>query len=125
MKVGDKYNTKFLFTQEDVNKFAELTGDNNPIHLDKNYAQKSQFGCRIMHGFLSASIFSKVFGTAFPGNAIYLEQNLKFQKPMHCNREYTAQFKVLEVKNSNIIKVSTIIAIYDTKYITGTAIIKV
>ena len=80
MKVGNKYIHQYSFSQDDVKLFAQITGDTNPLHLDEEYAKGTIFKTKIMHGFLSASVFSKVFGTLFPGEGcIYLEQNLKIQ----------------------------------------------
>ena len=79
LNINDTFKKEFSFTQNEVNAFATLTGDTNPIHLDKNYAKNSIFKKRIMHGFLSASIFSRVFGTLFPSKGcIYLKQELNF-----------------------------------------------
>ncbi|WP_026998599.1 MaoC family dehydratase [Eisenibacter elegans] len=95
------YRHRFSFTQAEVAKFAEITGDKNPIHLDPNYAAQTPFQKPIMHGFLSASVFSKVFGVLFPGEGtIYLSQNLKFRKPMFVEQEYEAVFKVLSLHHA-------------------------
>lgn len=89
LKIGYIYEMNFSFTDKEVEDFAKVTGDLNPIHLDDNYAKKTVFKRKIMHGFLSASIFSKIFGTLFPGpGTIYLEQLLKFKRPMYPNKEY-------------------------------------
>jgi len=63
----DEYRLTFSYSQEQVNKFAEVTGDNNPLHLDEEYAATTMFKRPIMHGFLGGSVFSKIFGTLFPG----------------------------------------------------------
>lgn len=95
---NEEYRYSFSFTQEDVIKFAEVTGDNNPIHLDADYAAKTPFSQPIMHGFLAGSIFSKVFGTMFPGEgSIYMKQSMEFRRPMFVNKEYEAVFTVTEV----------------------------
>jgi len=103
-----KFEYEFVFLQKDVEKFAEVTGDNNPIHLDENYAKTSIFGRRIMHGFLGASVFSKIFGTMFPGEGtIYLKQELKFLGPMFTDVEYVAIIEVKEIlieKNRAIVE---------------------
>ncbi|HOU98299.1 MAG TPA: MaoC family dehydratase [Bacteroidales bacterium] len=92
------YQTSFSFSQNDIIKFAELTGDKNPIHLDEEVAKNTIFGKRILHGFLGASIFSKVFGTIFPGEGtIYIKQNLIFLKPMFPDEIYTACFEIKEI----------------------------
>jgi len=97
IKVGSAYVEEFSFSQDDVNKFAEISGDKNPLHIDEEFAAKSIFKRRIIHGYLGTSIFSKVFAMNFPGEGtIYLKQNLKFMKPMFASTEYSASFTVIE-----------------------------
>jgi len=98
IKVGDTYTYDVQFNQSDVNTFAQITGDNNPIHLDAAFAAKTVFGKPIVHGFFSASVFSMVFGTKFPGEGtIYLYQDMKFLAPVFVDQPYKAKFEVLEV----------------------------
>lgn len=96
--IGSEFTEEFSYTQNDVNTFADISGDKNPIHLDENFAANSIFGKRIIHGYLGASIFSKVFAMSFPGEGtIYLKQDLKFLKPMFVDVNYIAKFKVLDI----------------------------
>jgi len=108
MKKEDVFVYEFQFSQRDVEAFARVTGDNNPVHLDPEYAAKTMFKRPIMHGMLGASLFSKVFGTLFPGEGtIYLKQSLNFLKPMYVDTPYVAEFTVKEVildKNRAIIE---------------------
>src|SRR4051812_36314013 len=105
------YTHTFSFSQDQVNRFAEVTGDNNPVHTNPEFAARSMFRRPIMHGMLSASLFSKVFGTLFPGEGtIYLKQSLNFLKPMYVDTTYTAMFTVKEViKDKNRAVVETLI----------------
>jgi acyl dehydratase len=111
MELNEIYTHRFLFTQEQVNRFAEVTGDNNPIHTDASYAARSIFRKPVMHGMLGAALFSKVFGTLFPGEGtIYLKQSLNFLKPMYADTEYEAVFTVKElIKDKNRALVETLI----------------
>ncbi|MDI9257710.1 MaoC family dehydratase [Flavobacterium sedimenticola] len=106
--VGSSYEYEFSFNQEDVIKFAHASGDFNPIHLDEEYAKDSMFKRTIIHGFLGGSVFSKVFGTIFPGNGtIYLKQDLSFYKPMFTQKQYKATFEVTETdttKNRAVVR---------------------
>lgn len=108
---GQIYRHDFSFTQADVEKFAEVTGDKNPVHLDADYAAGTMFKKPIMHGFLGGAIFSKVFGTLFPGEGtIYLKQSMAFVKPMYVGTTYTAIFTVTEVnKEKHRAQVETVI----------------
>jgi acyl dehydratase len=109
--VNATYTHEFQFSQEEVTRFAEVTGDKNPVHLDADYAAKTMFKRPIMHGMLSASLFSKVFGTLFPGEGtIYLKQSLAFLKPMYVDTAYEAVFTVKEViREKNRATVETLI----------------
>ena len=104
IEVNQVYTHDFQFSQEEVNRFAEVTGDKNPVHTDAEYAAKTMFKRPIMHGMLSASLFSKVFGTLFPGEGtIYLKQSLNFLKPMYVDVTYEAVFTVKEVKEESVV----------------------
>lgn len=98
IEAGSTYTHEFIFSQNDVERFADVTGDKNPVHLDADYAAKTMFKKPIMHGFLGGSIFSKVFGTLFPGEGtIYLKQQMSFMRPMFVDTAYEARFTVKEV----------------------------
>lgn len=105
------YTHDFRFSQDEVTRFAEVTGDKNPVHTDADYAAKTMFKKPIMHGMLSASLFSKVFGTLFPGEGtIYLKQSLNFLKPMYVETDYVAEFIVKDViKDKNRAIIETLI----------------
>ena len=81
MKIGSLYFEDFIISQEDVNVFADISGDKNPLHLDPLYAEKTLFKKPIIPGFLSSSRFSKVLAMNFPGEGtIYLSQEMRFLK---------------------------------------------
>lgn len=121
------YEYPFSFNQNDVIAFAEASGDKNPIHLDLDYARNTIFKKRILHGFLGGSVFSKVFGTIFPGEGtIYLKQNMSFLKPMFTDTEYTSKFTVIdifEMKHRALVK-TEIIDKQGNTIITGEALIQ-
>ncbi|HTF04564.1 MAG TPA: MaoC family dehydratase [Bacteroidia bacterium] len=109
---GTTYSHEFSFTQDEVVTFAEVTGDKNPVHLDAAYAAGTMFKKPIMHGFLGGSVFSKVFGTLFPGEGtIYLKQSMAFMRPMFVEVTYEVKMTVKEVnKEKHRATVETIIA---------------
>lgn len=100
IKIGEKASFSKTITQEDVSKFAELTGDFNPIHIDDEFASKSMFKKRIAHGMLTSSLISVVLGTKLPGaNTLYLSQNLKFLAPCYIGDTLTATVEVVDKKD--------------------------
>lgn len=126
MEINETFEYQFSFTQEDVNNFSKVTGDDNPLHIDEEVARKSLFKKRIIHGFLSGSVFSKVFGTIWPGNGtIYLSQTMNFIKPMYASEKYLAKFEVIEIlpKNKYWVK-TTIVDGNNENTIEGKALIK-
>ncbi len=109
---GTIYTHDFSFTQEEVVKFAEVTGDKNPVHLDATYAAGTMFKKPIIHGFLGGSVLSKVFGTLFPGEGtIYLKQSMSFMRPMFVDTIYEVRMTVKDVnKEKHRANVETIVA---------------
>lgn len=98
--VGQEYMERTSFSEADVNAFAELSGDNNPIHIDDTVAKNSRFGARIVHGIFVASFISKIIGTKLPGKgSVYLEQNLQFKAPVYIDEEVCICVKILEINN--------------------------
>jgi acyl dehydratase len=121
IEVNQVYTHKFSYSQEEIQRFAEVTGDTNPVHTDPAYAAKTLFRRPVMHGMLGASLLSKVFGTLFPGEGtIYLKQSLNFLKPMYPGTEYEAVFTVKEIhRDRNRAIVETLIRDMDGKVCTS------
>lgn len=99
LTLGMSRSLSKTITAEDVDNFAKVTGDCNPIHLDEDYAAKATpFGGRIAHGMLTASLLSALFGTQFPGlGCIYLSQTLKFKAPVMLDSLVTATATVADI----------------------------
>ena len=86
------------FGEEDVQRFIEITGDVNPLHVDDAYAAGTPFGRRILHGMLTASILSTMVGMLLPGTgAIYRSQTIRFLLPVYIGDTVTAHFVVRSV----------------------------
>ena len=82
----------------DVEVFASVSGDVNPIHLDETYAAGTRFGQRIAHGMFTASLISAVIGTKMPGpGAVYLSQTLRFLAPVKIGDVVAATVTVAEL----------------------------
>jgi len=86
--IGDTFEFKRNLSIEDVNNYAKLTRDFNPLHCDEEYAKNTQFKGRIIHGMLAGSLFSTLVGMVCPGkNNLYLAQSLNFKNPIYPNSE--------------------------------------
>ena len=110
LSVDQTYDKKVAVTAEMIERFAEATGDRNPLHLDEDYAKKTVFKTRVAHGMLSAGILSGILGTEFPGvGTIYMSQTLKFMRPVFIGDEITFKLKVLElIQEKNRIRLETV-----------------
>lgn len=129
MRLGDEASFAKTITEADVYQFAGLTGDFNPIHVNKVAAEQSIFGERIAHGMLVASLLSSVIAMKLPGNGtIYLEQDCKFLKPIKIGDTVTAFVKVAEYINHDkgIVKLENRITNQDgVNVIEGYSVVKV
>ena len=109
IQIGMTKEITHLITQEDVNKFADLTGDDNKLHLDKKYASKTSFKKPVAHGMLSASFISTIIGTEIPGDgALWFSQTIDFLIPVRVGDLITVKAKVLKKDDrNNTIEMST------------------
>jgi acyl dehydratase len=119
IKVGDIAEYSKIITEKEVLGFAEISGDCNPVHIDKEFAEKSMFKRQIAHGILSGSLISTVLGTKLPGiNTIYMGQNFKFMAPVYFGDTLTARVEVAEKKDDkHIIKLRTYVVNQDGKIV--------
>lgn len=99
INIGQSASVRKSFTEEEVNAFANLSLDFNPVHLDPEYASHTVFGKQIVHGVLVSSLFSGLLGKKLPGEGtIYLGQNLKFKKPIFIDQPVTAKVEVKAIR---------------------------
>jgi 3-hydroxybutyryl-CoA dehydratase len=97
--LGTRASVTRTITDEDVRKFAEITGDDNLLHLDEGYAATTRFAGRIVHGMLTASLFSTIVGKHLPGEGgIYLGQQVRFLKPVRPGDTITATGEVIAIR---------------------------
>ncbi|MDO8378061.1 MaoC family dehydratase [Phenylobacterium sp.] len=83
LSLGQSAETTKVVTANDVEAFAAVSGDTNPVHLDEDYAKTTTFQTRIAHGMLSGAYISAVIGTKLPGpGSIYLSQSMRFRRPV-------------------------------------------
>ena len=100
--IGEKFSLNKQVTNEDIIKFADVTGDKKPLHLDEEYAKKTIFGQRIAHGMISAGIISGAIGMHLPGQGTtYLSQTLTFKKPVMVGEMLTVDLEVSAVDHKS------------------------
>lgn len=97
VKTGSYAQMQHAFSQETVNHFAGICGDNNPLHTDPRFASKTMFKGTIVHGILVSSLFSTLFGRAIHG-AIYMGQTLTFRKPVHVGAAVMARMEIVGIE---------------------------
>jgi len=98
LQLGMEASFAKTVTEADIAKFADVTGDKNPVHLDEAYAAKTIFKTRIAHGMLTAGYLSAVFGMELPGpGAIYVTQTLNFRGPVKIGDKVIAKVRVAEL----------------------------
>lgn len=109
IKIGDSYILEKRVTDEDVQLFAQVSGDKNPLHLDEAYAKTTMFKQRIAHGMLGASVISAAIGMHLPGlGTTYLGQNLKFLKPVFIGETIKVVIEVLDIKEKSKFDIATL-----------------
>lgn len=109
IKVGDNAELKHIITQEDINKFVELTGDDNKLHVDAAYAENTSFKKPVAHGMLGASFISTIIGTKIPGDgALWYSQSIEFLLPVRIGDELTVKAEVIKkIDQINAIELQT------------------
>jgi acyl dehydratase len=125
--IGQNYTLEKTFQENDVIEFSKLSMDDNPIHIDEEYASTTIFRRRIVHGFLVSSLFSAIIGTKMPGNgSIYLNQTMNFRKPVFLEQKVIAKVSILSINvEKQVIELET--NCYDINgniLINGSALIK-
>jgi 3-hydroxybutyryl-CoA dehydratase len=98
LQLGTEFRHRYSYTQDDVDTYARVSGDTNPLHIDPQAGKDSMFGRNIIHGFLGASVFTKIFGALWYADGhVYMSQNIKWLRPMFVNTEYEAVITVKEI----------------------------
>ncbi len=98
LQLGMEADYSRVVTEGDIRAFAAISGDDNPVHLDEDYAAQTLFKTRIAHGILSASYISAVIGTRLPGpGCIYISQTLNFRGPVRIGDEVVSRVRVTDL----------------------------
>jgi acyl dehydratase len=106
---------KCSFAQQDFDRFADLTGDNNPIHVDPEFSARTHFGRTVAHGMLLYSTICRVLSTRYPGpGVLQIKQDMMFQHPTYTDTEITIKIEVIDVEPSRqLARLSTMISLPD------------
>jgi len=114
-------------TEADIVAYAALSGDYNPIHLDRDYAAKTPFKERIAHGILSAGYISAVFGMQLPGpGSVYISQTLNFKAPVKIDDVVLTTVRLIElVPEKRRAKFDTVCSVGGKPVLTGEAVLMI
>ncbi|MWG34773.1 MaoC family dehydratase [Halomarina oriensis] len=122
VSVGDSVRFTKTVTERDVERFAAASGDTNPLHLDETYAADTRFEGRIAHGTLVAGLISAALAR-YPGNVIYLSQDLEFLKPVRIGDRITADVEIVESFGDDRYRLTTEVLSGDATVIDGEAVV--
>src|SRR6187431_2389917 len=128
INIGDKETLSHKITQKDLEKFVELTGDDNKLHVDAKFASNTSFKKPVVHGMLGASFISTLIGTRLPGDgALWFSQTLEFLLPVRVGDELTVSAEVVKKHDKEqIIELNISIVNQDRQVVTrGVSKVKV
>ena len=125
LRIGDTASFTKKITSEDIFAYAEVSGDDNPVHIDEKYANDSIFGERIAHGYHVGSFISAAIGKKLPGNGtIYLSQTMQFRVPVKINDKITAVVEIIDFpKEKRVLLKTTCINQDGKEVISGEALV--
>ncbi len=125
LSVGMHASYAKTITETDIVLFAGISGDNNPVHINAEFAETTQFKGRIAHGMLTASFISTVLGTRLPGpGAIFMSLNIRFKAPVKAGDTVKATATVTSiVPEKQRVVLETICTVGDTAVLQGEAMV--
>ena len=127
LSLGQSAEVSHTVTDADIRAFAEVSGDNNPVHLDEDYAAATPFKTRIAHGMLSAGYISAVLGTQLPGpGAIYISQTMNFKRPVRIGDEVITRATVAAIDSEKArVTLATVCEVAGKTVVEGEAVVMV
>lgn len=125
LQVGQSAEYAKTITEADILMFAAVSGDDNPVHINAEYAEKTMFKGRIAHGMLTASLVSTILGTRLPGEGtIFLSNSCKFKAPVRIGETVTARVTVTEMDSAKKrVKFATQCLVKDSVVVEGEALV--
>ena len=127
LSVGQEASMSRTVGEADIVAYAALSGDYNPVHLDRDYAAQTIFKERIAHGILSAGYISALFGMQLPGpGAIYISQTLNFKGPVKIDDHVVTTVKLVElIPEKRRAKFDCVCSVAGKAVLTGEAVLMV
>jgi len=129
LKVGDSASFEIDLDVDFIDKFANLSGDHNPLHTNESYAAATSFGNRIPHGMIAGALFSRLVGMELPGKyALYIGQTLSFRKPLPAPGRVCVSGLITNCSGATrTIRIATVVQHAETKMILveGEALVRV
>jgi 3-oxoacyl-[acyl-carrier protein] reductase len=128
INIGDSEKLSHVITVEDIDRFVQLTGDDNRLHMDEDFAKQTPFKKRVVHGMLGASFISTIIGTKLPGDgALWFSQSLEFLLPVRIGDKLEVEAEVIKkYDRDNTIELTTIIKNQNKQVVTkGIAKVKI
>ena len=128
INIGDTAEIKHIITQKDIEQFVNLSGDNNKLHMNKEFASKTSFKKPVAHGMIGASFISTIIGTKIPGDgALWYSQSLEFKLPIRVGDKLTIKAVVIKkIDRQHSIELQTdIFNQHKQKVTTGIAKVKI
>ncbi|MCA8900029.1 MAG: MaoC family dehydratase [Hyphomonas sp.] len=123
LEIGMAHETVHHITADDIQRFAEVSGDFNPLHMSDEYAATTMFEKRIAHGALTASYISGILGNNLPGpGAVFVGLNMRFRRPVYIGDTVTARAEIAEkIDRGNRVKLKIECIVDGKRVITGEA----
>jgi 3-hydroxybutyryl-CoA dehydratase len=125
LAIGRHAERRRVVSAAEIDAFAAITGDENPVHLDEAFAARTQFGGRIAHGMLTAGFITAVLGNDLPGpGTIYLSQSLRFRRPVRIGDEVVASVEVTEINEARArVSLKTVCTVAGEVVVDGEAVV--
>lgn len=127
LSIGMSASYAKTISESDVYLFAGISGDNNPVHINEQYAANTLFGKRVVHGMFSAALISTVAGTRLPGpGAIYIDQQISFKAPVYIGDTVNASLTITGIdEQRGRVQTQTDVHVGDRIVATGNATFRV
>ena len=127
LSVGQTAETTHVVGAADIEAFAAVSGDVNPVHMDEAFAKTTPFGGRIAHGMLAAAYISAVLGNQLPGpGAIYLSQSLRFRRPVRIGDVVRTKVSVVALDEAKAhVSLATVCSVGGKSVVEGEALVMV